>query len=229
MAIPAPFGNEAQVEPESLFDSRKATDLMRPALHKLLETGTTGAAGWRRIETQRPAILKVRGGAHAAQYAPWSPNDQTFPNGEFYDAPQGNCYLFGRGTWWVRVPETVVGAPVLVDFILLDAISVAATGLSEAMLTGSDTLVPSAPAAGVVGIASAAFLPANAARRQLFLKNLSAVATVSFSLNGGVAVLGSGVTLAPLESVVFESADCKAPFAAIASAAATPVAIQEWL
>lgn len=229
MAIPAPYGNDPQVQPESLFDSRRATDLMKPARIDLLETGVTGAGGWRRIETQRPAILKVRGSAHAAQYAPWSPNDDTFPSGEFYDAPQGNCYLFGRGTWWVRVPEAVAGAPVLVPFVLLDAISVAATGLSDAMIAGGDVLVPAAPAAGVVGVADAAFLPANPARRQLFLKNLHATAVVSFSMNGGAAVAGSGVTLQPGDSVVFEEKDCKAVFRAISTVAATPVAIQEWL
>lgn len=85
----------------------------------------------------------------------------------------------------------------------------------------------SSPAAASVGVASTLVITSNAARRGLVLTNTSN-AVVSFNINGGSAVLRSGITLYPggvwdMDSLTFTTGTING----IASAAASNVAIQE--
>jgi len=87
-----------------------------------------------------------------------------------------------------------------------------------------------APTAAAVGVASGVILAANAARRGGTLRNLSTGGQrVSLAFDGAAAVLDSGVTLFPQDAFSLEAFDfTTGAIAAIASAAAGAVAIQEW-
>jgi hypothetical protein len=87
-----------------------------------------------------------------------------------------------------------------------------------------------APTAAAVGVASGVILAANAARRGGTLRNLSTSGQrVSLAFDGAAAVLDNGVTLFPQDAFSLEAFDfTNGAIAAIASAAAASVAIQEW-
>lgn len=89
-------------------------------------------------------------------------------------------------------------------------------------------LTPSAPTVAAVGIASAQAVAAAATRKGLILRNLSN-ARISLGF-GSAAVLDSGVTLYPRDSFEMNEYDFDlAAVNAIASAAASSLAIQEYL
>lgn len=88
-------------------------------------------------------------------------------------------------------------------------------------------LTPSSPTAATVGVASASALVANASRKGLVLTNTSAN-TISLGL-GAAAVLNSGITLTPNGVwVMDEYTFCTSQIFAIASAAGSNLAIQEF-
>jgi hypothetical protein len=85
-----------------------------------------------------------------------------------------------------------------------------------------------APASVSVGVASGAAVAANASRKGLTLVNTSA-AVISLGFDGAPAVLNSGVTLVPYGSFTMDSNDFSVgAVTAIASAAASNMAVQEW-
>lgn len=89
-------------------------------------------------------------------------------------------------------------------------------------------LTASAPTAASVGTSSGVVIAANANRKGLILTNTSSLATVSFHLANGTAVLNSGITLYPHDSwVMDEYTFTTAAINGIASVASTNVAIQE--
>lgn len=89
-------------------------------------------------------------------------------------------------------------------------------------------LTPSAPAVASVGIASASAVAAAATRKGLHLRNLSN-ARISLGF-GSPAVLDSGITLFPHDTFEMSEYDFDlGAVNAIASAAASPLAIQEYL
>lgn len=88
-------------------------------------------------------------------------------------------------------------------------------------------LTGAAPAAVSVGVTSGLVIAANTARRGLVLTNTS-TGIISFNINGGTAVLRSGITLYPgghweMDSYTFTTAAIEG----IASVAASNLAIQE--
>lgn len=84
-----------------------------------------------------------------------------------------------------------------------------------------------APAAVSVGVASTAVLGANAARKGLTLVNTSSN-TISLAF-GNAAVLNSGITLVPFGTFTMDAYDyTTAAINAIASAASSNLAVQEW-
>lgn len=89
-------------------------------------------------------------------------------------------------------------------------------------------LTASVPAANSVGVASASALASNASRKAVVFRNTSN-ATISLGLSGNAAVLNSGITLDPGDSVTF-AGDLltTGQVFAIASAAASNLAIQEY-
>lgn len=94
----------------------------------------------------------------------------------------------------------------------------------------SDVITPKTATAVSVGVASGALVAANTTRRHLILVNTSAAARVSLGF-GAAAVLDSGVTLYPnggsYEMNESEGNLYRGAINAIASAAATNVAVQE--
>lgn len=96
-------------------------------------------------------------------------------------------------------------------------------------VTSKVDLTPSAPAAASVGVASAQAVAANAARKGLVLVNVSPSARISFGLGANAAVLDSGITLYPggvwvMDEFTYDLGAVNA----IASAATTPLSIQEF-
>ena len=93
-----------------------------------------------------------------------------------------------------------------------------------------DAITPSAATAVSVGVASGALVAANTSRRYLVLVNTSVAARVSLGF-GAAAVLDSGITLMP-NGGSYEMSEAagnlyRGAINAIASAAATNVAVQE--
>lgn len=94
-------------------------------------------------------------------------------------------------------------------------------------ITGRIPLSGSSPSAVSVGVASGLVITANAARRGLILTNTS-TGIISFNINGGTAVLRSGITLYPgghweMDDDTFTTNTING----IASVAASNLAIQE--
>ena len=104
---------------------------------------------------------------------------------------------------------------------------VIASNQSAVPVNTKTDLTPSAPSAVSVGVASALALAANANRKGLLLVNTSnAIISLSFS---GVAVLNSGITLAPYGTFNMDEYDFDLGLVnAIASVAASNLAIQEY-
>ncbi|CAM6003508.1 unnamed protein product [Sphagnum balticum] len=87
---------------------------------------------------------------------------------------------------------------------------------------------PAAPGSATVGTTSGTILSANLSRTGAVVINLSS-ANVSFGLNGNTAVAGSGITITPngvweMDQYTFTTG----AITAIATAASSPVAIQEF-
>jgi len=165
-----------------------------------------------------------------------SDNDTT--NGEEYvgyrDAGTGHLRIAVpfAGNWKIRHD---VGSQIVVR--ILDAYAPGAVEhFGGVRVFGTVASAPvaqpiaySAPTAASVGVASAVCLAANAARRFLYFRNTDATKTISLSFNGA-AVLLSGITLGPGDSIAFnapgDDIDVGA-VEAISSGAATNLAIQE--
>ena len=75
-----------------------------------------------------------------------------------------------------------------------------------------------------IGAASAALVPANRDRIEVFIKNTHATQSLSLSL-GGTATVGSGIVLAAGESAIIDS--FVGAINAIGSGAGTTVAVAE--
>lgn len=166
-------------------------------------------------------------------------SDNSTTNGEEYsgfrDPATGHLRILVpfAGNWKIRhdVGSTVV-------FRMLDAYAPGAAEFYAGvkLAGGAVSAVPvatpilySPPTFATVGVASAVCLAANALRRFLYFRNTDATKTLSLSFNGA-AVLLSGVTLGPGDSIAWnapgDDLDVGA-VEAIASGAATNLAIQE--
>lgn len=139
--------------------------------------------------------------------------------------------LYGRGVWWVyqasggtisgKIVDAAAGASGL-ETIGAPPI----TGAADSVLT--TPLVPAAPAVGSVGTSSAELLAAAATRKQIYIKNTDTGSDKIYLGLDAAAVVGSGITLAPGESIVLGYTEARAQVRAIADAAATPCSIQTW-
>ena len=102
-----------------------------------------------------------------------------------------------------------------------------ATQAVSGTVNTKNALTGNSPAVGSVGVASASLLAANASRKGCVITNTS-VNNISLGF-GAAAVLGSGITLPPwgvfqMDEYMFSVAQ----IFAIASAAASSVAVQDW-
>lgn len=128
----------------------------------------------------------------------------------------------------VPVSGTVTASGPLTDAQLRAvAVPVSGTVTVGSVVSTKGDLTPAAPAAATVGVASAQAVAANASRKGLVLVNVSNN-RISFGL-GATAVLDSGITLYPggvweMDEYTFDVGAVNA----IASAASSPLAIQEW-
>lgn len=95
------------------------------------------------------------------------------------------------------------------------------------LVTTRDPLTPSTPTSVSVGVASTSVLGANTARTGMTLVNVSA-ARISLAF-GTTAILDSGVTLYPGGTFSMDEYDFSTgTVTAIASVAASPLAVQEY-
>lgn len=105
-----------------------------------------------------------------------------------------------------------------------------ATGTNLHTVVDKVDLAASSPGPASVGVASAAVLAANAARKGAVIVNTSTGGQrVSLGLDGAAAVLDSGITLWPGDSWVMDDYTfTNGAIAGIASAAAATAAVQEF-
>lgn len=180
---------------------------------------TVGRAAFVRFESETLYTL------YCSPHAP--PND---PDESAIRTTNNVVSLYGRGVWWIyhTAGSTIVGK--VVDAAAgasgLETIGAPpSTGSGDSVLT--TPLVPAAPAVGSVGVASAELLAAATTRKQVYLRNIDTTDNISLGLDAA-AVLGSGITLYPGDSIVLGYIEAKSQIRAIAAAAATPIAIQTW-
>ena len=139
--------------------------------------------------------------------APWSENVTQFG---------GTNISTGTGVGGAGIPRVTVSSD-----------SFPATQAVSGTVNTKNALTGNSPAVGSVGVASASLLAANASRKGCVITNTS-VNNISLGF-GAAAVLGSGITLPPwgvfqMDEYMFSVAQ----IFAIASAAASSVAVQEW-
>jgi len=132
------------------------------------------------------------------------------------------------GVLWDRMPgNSTDGALVNLGANNDVTVTGSLTSITNPISTKTD-LTPSAPTVASVGVASAAAVAAAATRKGLILRNLSN-ARISLGF-GSPAVLDSGVTLYPRDTFDMREYDFDlSAVNAIASAAASPLAVQEYL
>lgn len=133
------------------------------------------------------------------------------------------------GTW--DVAFTSLGDPNTLGIAEVAATAPTSATIGMAVRTipsGRYSLTASSPTSVSVGVASGALVASNASRKGLIIRNLSSN-TVSLNCAGGAAVLNSGITLSPGGEFQMGDYDfTTAAINAIASAAASTVAIQEY-
>jgi len=140
------------------------------------------------------------------------------------------------GTVTLGASDLEVGAVEIKNATTDDRVSVSVAGamkvdgsaVTQPVSVASVALTPSAPSQATVGVASATAVSASA-RKGLILINTSTTATISLGF-GVAAVLNSGVTLPPNSVLNMDEFSFYAgAIAAIASAAATNLSIQEFV
>mgnify|MGYP001566627182 CR=1 FL=1 len=156
--------------------------------------------------------------------------DSSIPSVEKHSQAGSTGTIFSgptHGARYLRIVATVYTSGTCEVTVVGKAGAVVPSTQPVLNLTDSKTTTFAAPTAASVGVASAQALASNTNRKGLVLVNTSTVETISISI-GGTAVLRSGITLLPGGSFTMDDLTFStAAVAAIASAAATNLSIQE--
>lgn len=219
------------MDEEKEFKNDQFLDALSPRASRVIRPFRQAFASgvWTPVYVGRAAFIRFETSTLYTIYcAPHAP--PTDPDEGAIRTTNNVVSLYGRGVWFVyhAAGSTLTGK--IVDAAAgasgLETIGAPpASGAADAVAI--TPLVAAAPAVGSVGVASAELLAAAVTRKQVYLRNTDTTDNISLGF-AAAAVLGSGVTLYPGDSIVLGITEAQSQIRAIAAAAATPIAIQVW-